>query len=179
MGKGDISACGFRDTGRVASDGFTYDEAGPGRGGRWRDPYTGRTFRGLASGDPVCICDGFTEHLRTVSSSLDRNQYGTCRDPKGFSATTYHGGLQHMTKPKYIIHPKKFPADPDPIRDEDGAIMGDGAIGRVTEDNAYLSMYADYPDDRRPRDLEIGERIQDVRFRLSGQSGNYDVWRVS
>lgn len=79
---------------------------------------------------------------------------------------------------KFILHSKKHHGYL-PLCSDDGTIIGDGAIGRVTEDNVYLGAYAEYPsDDKRPRDLAVGERIKDVVFRLSGETGVYDIWRV-
>ena len=56
--------------------------------------------------------------------------------------------------------------------------ISDGIIGRITEDNVYLTTYADYPDGKRPKDLKVGERISGVRYTLSGGKGHYDIWRV-
>lgn len=53
-----------------------------------------------------------------------------------------------------------------------------GVLGQITLDNVYLRAYARYPDDRRPDDLEVGERIEGVVYRMSGQRGVYDVYRV-
>lgn len=65
--------------------------------------------------------------------------------------------------------------------DEDGDIISDGVIGRVGIDNVYLTTYGQYPESevRRPGDLAVGERIQSVRYSLSGGSGYYDVYRVA
>lgn len=54
----------------------------------------------------------------------------------------------------------------------------DGVIGRVSLDNVYLSTYANYPDDKHPRNLEVGQRIDNVKFSLSGETGIYSVYRV-
>jgi hypothetical protein len=91
---------------------------------------------------------------------------------------------------------KKFiiwdPRDEDPPgrgprRDEDGNITSDGLIGRVGEDNVYLTAYAGYtgrtakPGEdwktRTHRDLEVGEWTG-ADFSLSGSKGHYQVWRV-
>lgn len=65
-----------------------------------------------------------------------------------------------------------------PSSDEDGNIISDGVLGRITEDNVYLKVYAKYFDDKRPKDLKVCEAIKGVMFTLSGESGSYDVWRV-
>lgn len=70
--------------------------------------------------------------------------------------------------------------DGGPRVDAQGQIMSDGVIGRVTEGNCYLAAaYAQWPDTRRPRDLEVGECIRGVVYALSGSKGTYDVYRVS
>jgi hypothetical protein len=65
-----------------------------------------------------------------------------------------------------------------PSQDEDGNIISDGAIGRVTEGNVYLTAYPKWPDDRRPKDLEVGQHIPGVQYHLSGEHGSYDIYRV-
>ena len=65
-----------------------------------------------------------------------------------------------------------------PTRNEEGRIISDGIIGRVTEDNAYLRAYPEYPDERRPWDLPVGFCIEEVKYSLSGSKGTYDIWRV-
>lgn len=66
-----------------------------------------------------------------------------------------------------------------PRMDEEGnQIVSDGLLGRVGVDNVYLTAYAQYTGDKRPIDLEVGEAIKDVHFRLSGEHGVYDVYRV-
>lgn len=54
----------------------------------------------------------------------------------------------------------------------------DGVLGRLSLENVYISTYAEYPADKRPEDLAVGERIEDVVFRLSGDRGYYDMYRV-
>lgn len=54
----------------------------------------------------------------------------------------------------------------------------DGILGRLSVNNVYLTAYAGYPDDRRPNDLAVGERIENVRYNLSGEVGYYDLYRV-
>ena len=66
-----------------------------------------------------------------------------------------------------------------PRCDEDGEIVSDGLLGRITVDNVYLRTYASYPDDKRPADLTVGGAIKGVGYNLSGAKGTYDVYRVS
>lgn len=54
----------------------------------------------------------------------------------------------------------------------------DGAIGVVGPDNAYIKTYAVYPDMKRPTDLDVGEKIANVKYSLSGSIGFYDIVRV-
>lgn len=79
--------------------------------------------------------------------------------------------------PKFILHSPEY-HDHKPLEDEDGKIIGEGAIGRITADNAYLTAYPEWPNNKRPADLEVGECIKGVRFSLSGSSGYYDIYRV-
>jgi len=82
-------------------------------------------------------------------------------------------------EPKFILCNRR---DGPPRMDEDGkTIVSDGVIGRVTAGNAYLAIYAEYANDdpRRPCDLAVGECIPQVRYRLSGEVGRYDIYRVS
>lgn len=66
-----------------------------------------------------------------------------------------------------------------PSTDEEGnEIVSDGVLGRLSSDNVYLTTYAQYPGDKRPDDLRVGEYIKGVHFRLSGEHGVYDVYRV-
>jgi hypothetical protein len=61
------------------------------------------------------------------------------------------------------------PSDGNPRREEDGAFISDGATGRIGMDNVYLTTYPKYRDgeEKRPKDLEVGERIQGVIYSLS------------
>lgn len=81
-----------------------------------------------------------------------------------------------MEEKKFILWD---PGHGAPRRDSDGNIDSEGLIGRITEGNAYLSAYASYPDARRPADLEVGEKIDQVSYSLSGSYGVYTVYRVS
>lgn len=64
------------------------------------------------------------------------------------------------------------------VRYDGDDIISDGVIGRVTINNAYLAAYAVYPDERRPKDLEVGQSISSLGFHLSGGHGWYDLYRV-
>ena len=61
---------------------------------------------------------------------------------------------------------------------DDGNITSDGVLGRVDEWNVYLTTYARYPGEKRHHQLEVGERIENVTFSLSGSTGIYDIYRV-
>lgn len=80
---------------------------------------------------------------------------------------------------KYILWSRK--EAPCPPRDADtGEFLTSGALGELSLKNVYLRAYATYPDSRRPKDLEVGERIPGVRFALSGVlAEEYDLYRVS
>jgi hypothetical protein len=65
-----------------------------------------------------------------------------------------------------------------PLEDEEGNIIGSGALGAISVDNVYLTTYAEYPTDVRPYDLKVGACIEGVEFRLSGELGVYDIYRV-
>lgn len=76
---------------------------------------------------------------------------------------------------KFILrHPSS-----GPLREsDDGYIVEDGVMGCLDSTNVYLTTYAEWPDRRRPKDIGVGERIRGVKFRLSGECGVYDVYRV-
>lgn len=66
-----------------------------------------------------------------------------------------------------------------PIDIDTGAIRTDGILGRITENNAYLTAYPEYPEEEKKlADLKVGECIIGVRYRLSGGNGWYDIYRV-
>lgn len=71
------------------------------------------------------------------------------------------------------------PADGRPRVGGSGAIVSDGIIGRVGPENAYVKIYARYPEGPTHRDLAVGQHIDGVVFSLSGTKGVYQVWRVS
>lgn len=82
-----------------------------------------------------------------------------------------------MSEKKFIIWDPKD--GPRPRVDDDGNIVSDGLIGRVTATNVYMTTYAEYPNNSRPlADLQVGEGIYGVRYSLSGSSGIYDIYRV-
>jgi len=79
------------------------------------------------------------------------------------------------TEKKFIIWD---PRDGNPVNNDNGKIESSGLIGRVGSDNVSLSTYAEYPGDKRPRDLDLYEGIKGVGFSLSGSHGTYDIYRV-
>lgn len=114
---------------------------------------------------PGCECQMCAAARVKVKRALRRQE----------QTTKEEGGTREM---KFILHSRKHHGDKS-LWDGDGVIVSDGAIGRITKDNVYLNVYAQYPGDQRPADLEIGEMIEGVEFRLSGELGVYDVYRVS
>ena len=78
---------------------------------------------------------------------------------------------------RFILYSPKHHGD-YPLTDDWGQIVGEGSLGRISADNVYLYGYANYPGEKRPRDLEIGEVIEGVRYKLSGEHGVYDLYRV-
>lgn len=80
-----------------------------------------------------------------------------------------------MKKLKFILWSKKDGPLP---KKEDGSINTGGVLGLIDENNVYLTTYAEYPDERRPADLEVGDCIGNVKYRLGGEAGVYDVYRV-
>jgi len=66
-----------------------------------------------------------------------------------------------------------------PREDDEGSITSDGVLGRVTVGNVYLTTYGEYPDERRPADLKVGDSIKGVKYSLSGSRGVYDIYRVA
>lgn len=65
----------------------------------------------------------------------------------------------------------------EPTRDERGNITTSGAVGQLSFEAAFLTAYPAYPDARRPIDLNVGQAIHGVVYRLSGV-GVYDIYRV-
>jgi len=78
---------------------------------------------------------------------------------------------------RFILHSRQYHGDL-PLRNAEGEIITYGAIGRIGIGNCYLQAYAKWPDERRPEVLKVGECIQDVEYRLSGERGVYDIYRV-
>ena len=71
------------------------------------------------------------------------------------------------------------PKDGEP-RKQDGEFISDGVLGRVGLDNAYIRIYPEFPEGtNRPENLEVGESILEVTYRLSGSKGTYDIYRVA
>lgn len=82
-----------------------------------------------------------------------------------------------MNQKKFIIWD---PKDGDPRRNDSGEFISDGIIGRVGIHNAYMEIYAEFPEDAKPlKDLEVGEAVRNVKYSLSGTSGIYDIYRVA
>lgn len=70
-------------------------------------------------------------------------------------------------------------ADGRPRRGENFEWVSDGLVGRIGLDNAYLRAYGARPEGAPAYDdLEVGEAVHDVVFRLSGSVGRYSVYRV-
>jgi len=79
--------------------------------------------------------------------------------------------------PRFILWDQR---DGSPRRGDDGVLISDGVLGRMDASNVYLTIYAQYPDGaKRPGELAVGERIEGVVFALSGERGEYDVYRVA
>ena len=53
-----------------------------------------------------------------------------------------------------------------------------GLIGVVGPDNVYIKIYPAYDGDKSPTDLEVGEKIANAKYNLSGSTGYYDIVRV-
>jgi hypothetical protein len=81
-----------------------------------------------------------------------------------------------MGNPMFIIHDTK-----DKLHHSDnGQIISDGVVGRIGPDNAYLSIYASFPDGSKDlRALDVGDKILGVSFSMSGGHGVYTVIRVA
>lgn len=66
-----------------------------------------------------------------------------------------------------------------PPRSNEGEYLTGGALGEITLDNVYLTTYGARPDgSKNYNELEIGECVRGVVFRLSGERGEYDIYRV-
>lgn len=71
------------------------------------------------------------------------------------------------------------PSDGSLSRDLEGQINTSGIFGRISADNVYLTTYATYPQDSKSLlEMDIGERMENVCFSLSGERGYYDIVRV-
>ena len=64
-----------------------------------------------------------------------------------------------------------------PVFVEDGVPNTSGILGKLSEENVYIKIYAAYQD-KTATQLEVGERCPAL-FRLSGEKATYDVVRVS
>jgi len=88
---------------------------------------------------------------------------------------------------RYIIWDSR--RDGDPRRDEDGRIISDGIIGRVSADNCYMTTYAcnkrrvDVSGGELPRTLDALDENDYhpllADFSLSGSKSTYEIYRVS
>jgi len=65
-----------------------------------------------------------------------------------------------------------------PSRDHSGEYLTSGAVGVIDAGNVYLTTYAKYPDERRPKDLAVHERICGVEYSMSWTHGVYDIIRI-
>ena len=54
-----------------------------------------------------------------------------------------------------------------------------GVFGPMDAGNVYLTAYAQYPDNKHPTYLAIGESIHGVIFRLGNEKGTYSVRRIA
>lgn len=78
---------------------------------------------------------------------------------------------------KFIIWDE---GDGHPRREDSGEFISSGLVGVVTLDNAFLTTYGARPEGSKAYDaLEVGERVVDVLFSLSGSKGRYSVYRVA
>jgi hypothetical protein len=67
----------------------------------------------------------------------------------------------------------------EPARAQDGEFLSTGALGWVCLDNVYLRSYGARPEgSKQYAELSVGESVRGVVFRLSGERGVYDVYRV-
>lgn len=83
-----------------------------------------------------------------------------------------------MSEKKFIIWDTRD-GNGLPRVDDDGQIVSEGVLGRITENNVYLRAYPRWPEGAKPvSELEVGEAIKNVKYSLSGSSGYYDVYRV-
>jgi hypothetical protein len=88
-----------------------------------------------------------------------------------------HNADLDATERRYILHDHSL--NEDPQRNADGAIVSEGALGRLGIGNGYLTTYGSYPaESRRPGDLGVGEAIHGVTYNLSGGRGVYSIYRV-
>jgi len=76
---------------------------------------------------------------------------------------------------QYIIWDQK---DGWPTRNEEGGYTTAGILGILGPDNVYLTTYADYGDNKRHTELDLNEWTT-ARFRLSGESKEYRIYRVA
>jgi hypothetical protein len=114
------------------------------------------------------LCEGYRKRLKIGSGG------GWC-GCLACSVREARQAYERDKEPRFILVPAG-----NPISRKYGSIVSDGVLGRVSKENAYLKVYAELPakDSRKLDDLEVGDCIANVRYRLSGQTGYYDVYRV-
>lgn len=71
-----------------------------------------------------------------------------------------------------------------PRQDEEGLFISDGILGKISRNNVYLTAYPNLDNAVWPEgcnsldDLQIGQRVENVEYSLSGSSGVYDIYRI-
>ncbi len=85
--------------------------------------------------------------------------------------------MVNETKKKFIVWDAR---DGLPKVDADtGKITSGGVLGRIDEDNVYLTTYPEWPEGAKKLvELDAGEAVTGVIYTLSGSAGLYDVYRV-
>lgn len=70
---------------------------------------------------------------------------------------------------------------PYPPLNAEGGINTSGCIGHLTRDNVYLRAYAEGGAHLQETldELKVGQCRHGVTFRLSGEKGTYDIYRVA
>ena len=111
-----------------------------------------------------------------VESRRKTEKKGLCDCTVCQLTKAYHA--HKLDKPKFVVVETEHRLRS--LWDELGQLQTEGVLGLIDEDNCYLTAYPRWPDkeERRPKDLEVGESIKGVVYSLSGSSGIYDVYRV-
>ena len=109
-----------------------------------------------------------------VESRERTKKKGLCDCTACQCTKAYHA--HKLDKSKFVV----VDCNTSSLWDAEGQLRHEGLLGLIDEDNCYLTTYPKWPDweDRRPRDLEVGECIKGAVYSLSGSSGIYDVYRV-